>query len=32
MRSAFDRWSTHLLGIVDGTGDNVVDLAAARAS
>jgi integrase len=31
-RAALDRWTTHLLGIVNGTGDNVVSLAAARAS
>jgi hypothetical protein len=29
-RAALDRWATHLAGIVNGTGDNVVSLAAAR--
>jgi integrase len=31
-RAALDRWAAHLLGIVDEAGDNVVSLAAARAS
>jgi integrase len=31
-KAALDRWATHLAGIVDGTGDNVVSLDAARAS
>jgi integrase len=31
-RAALDRWAAHLQGIVDGTGDNVVSLADARAS
>jgi integrase len=31
-KAALDRWASHLLGIVNGTGDNVVSLDAARAS